>query len=979
MVEYCLDQGAVAVANPHSNKTALHLACENGHTDVVVALLNRLPALLMIDDSPGETSLHLAARRGHIKIVQNLLKVAEQTEVLKNSITVASEEEKSSGYLYDHKNTRHVMNEALPEIEIDVLARNASENRTPLHDAAISGSTETVQLLVDFLKAHSTSPRLGSIGGRTGNSSGPMNTFSSYNGSSSSRGKLNSPQQSNLDNPAFANPRLLGKRGVAVGGERVPGIDLSTLKGRTAFHEAARHQHYEVMEILLQAGADINAFMSIDLDPTINSDLTALVQACLMDQAETARFLLRHGAKDARLKALSRSLKGSLYSIAGILLCYNNQVKEVAADVRRALGLPSDTSKTFLQVMWNSKNLKFVCKEWLETVVTELPQFKDSLCAISHLDISSNAIMELPVEVFKLPFLTTLDISRNQIKLLPCEKDQPNGGWKCLRLSTLEAVSNQLSSLPSCLFRLGEVREINACSNKISIVPPSVWSAPKLCKLYLARNSLEMFPTPKRLMTEQDDFIWDHSDNHSSSVLSPAMISPDGSEISDSGYRSDVNNLSHQLDSVSFNLGSSSPLGVGRERAGISSFQLPYGPMNILSNVRTLDRKANAIQTQAVISRRLESFTDANAEVEELEELEETELETDAGDTLMLEVLDLSGNKLTSIPDDLCCLTPKLTKLNVSKNCIKSLGHINDYPLDLEFLDASSNELHTAIAPALSLADQRYHQPCGKKQFLSSPSHRESLTGMDSSLSSTSLSGTPSISQSFHKLCSHRTHKNLRKLSTLKLNHNHLVDLQLFRSVSKSSRGTVSDLVSSCEESSSSKPRSGTTTDPFSLVVTPPSKVDTFSKSINFLSRASALTSSKKSGTDNINQDTGKSSGSSPSEGSQDGSGSRGEGPPSPVAAIVISPLYPMLATLEVSHNRLHSVPLSIQHISTLSSLILNHNGDIDTLPLELSNLEHLWNLEYEGCPLTNPPKEDLDKFRLATDKLLYMRSLLHE
>ena len=86
-----------------------------------------------------------------------------------------------------------------------------------------------------------------------------------------------------------------------------------------------------------------------------------------------------------------------------------------------------------------------------------------------------------------------------------------------------------------------------------------------------------------------------------------------------------------------------------------------------------------------------------------------------------------------------------------------------------------------------------------------------------------------------------------------------------------------------------------------------------------------------------------------------------------------------MLATLELSYNQLRNVPSKIHRISSLSSLLLNHNKDIDHLPLELSNLEHLWNLEYEGCPLTNPPKEDLDKYRLASDKLQYMRSLLHE
>lgn len=72
-------------------------------------------------------------------------------------------------------------------------------------------------------------------------------------------------------------------------------------------------------------------------------------------------------------------------------------------------------------------------------------------------------------------------------------------------------------------------------------------------------------------------------------------------------------------------------------------------------------------------------------------------------------------------------------------------------------------------------------------------------------------------------------------------------------------------------------------------------------------------------------------------------------------------------------------MPSNIHLILSLAVLTISHNTNIDTLPLELSNLEGLWSLEYDGVPLTNPPASDLDKFRSASDKLLYMRSLLHE
>lgn len=832
------------------------------------------------------------------------------------------------------------------------------------------------------------------------------------------------------------------------------GVDLSTLKGRTAFHEASRHQHYDTMELLLQAGADINAFMSMDLEPTVNTDLTALVQACLMDQPDTVRFLLRHGAKDSRLKALSRSLKGSLSSIAGILLCYNNQVREVAPDVARALSLVLPTSSSssekkkatsFLQLMWNSKNLKFIRREWLEVVACELPhRLDDRTCVIAQVDISSNQITELPIELFKLPSLTTLDISRNSIAELPCEEGKSNGGWECSRLSVLEAVKNQLSALPPCLFQLREVREVNASSNRVTTVPASVWSSPKLCKLYLSGNQLDAFPTPTTSTTttsrgrrgcegeegegeDGDDPVWNVSD--STSFSSP--ISPAESAVSDSGYRSSqhIDSMSMELNHVGTSTTSTSTspppalpaVPEGRERRP-SLFQLPYGPINALSNLRTLERTAHTIQTHTVISRRLESFHDSNMEVEELDELEEVQLlgeGEEGGGAFLLEVLDLSGNQLGAIPSGLSCLAPKLTKLNLSKNRIKGLGSINDYPLDLEFLDVSYNDLHATIAPAASILDPRSHRPCARRQ-LSSGGQDLSVSMAESSVvfiggtpgtppyPGSSAAGTP-LHQHQHqhqhtKLCSHRTHKNLRKLSTLKMNHNHLIDLQLFRFFSKNTTTTRTDLSTSLDDSS-------LPTHPADMSVgvgvanptttTPP---ENLSRSVNFIQRAHNLTSTKKPlpevSTHHHHHHHHHEAESLPSssESSQEGggSGSRGEGsgsrgrgeggsggPHSPAMANseqrVISPLYPTLATLELCHNLLRSVPSNIHRISTLSSLLLSHNKDIDTLPLELSNLEHLWNLEYEGCPLTNPPKEDLDKFRLASDKLLYMRSLLHE
>ena len=975
LVQYLLDNRAIAVSNPVSHHTALHLACHHGHTDVVIALLDRLPALLAIDDSTGETSLHIASREGHVEIVRNLLAVAARAEQLKSLERSNSSSGKSDDVsLYGSGNERVQRNlehlDSLGEVTVDIMAPSASDRRTPLHEAAMTGHVEVVKLIVEFMRE---------FHGRRKGGASSLSPPNDRDGGGGGGGAATSPSRADR-----ASPMTLKRSAGGPSQNRpraVPGVDEMTLRGRTAFHEAAKAGHFGVMSTLLEAGADINAYMRPALDTSINADLTALVQACLMNRADIVQFLLKNGATDARLKALSRSLRQSFDAVAGLLLSYNGGAHTIVKDSRS-----SDANKkkklALVSVEWNSKKLRYVREAWLHTVLREVPVPRNQTAVISHIDISSNELTELPVALFQLKHLIKLEAGRNKLTALPvCLRDAGHQSWDCPKLNELDISSNTLTSLPPQLFQLlPELKELNAGDNRITEVDTSVWTAPKLAKLFLGRNKLTAFPST--------DFM---------GVVSAAVATPT-TRGEESGYQSGQHNPAPHFSLLSGSHASrkkslvdsqnqfDESLGVwGRRRKslGLQSGILAGGRGGVNFGRDPRRMSVGSLQS-SVISWRFKNFQDTNFDLEDLDDIDSESAE-EGSEGYTLEHLDLSRNMLTSVPSGLSCLAPKLQKLNLSHNRIRGLGHLNDYPPNLELFDASHNELCAAISePA---ATQTLSLPCARKALTSSLSTTTSST---SSLLLESISSPTSAL----KPCAHRLHKNLQKLSTVRLSRNQLVDLQLFRMVSRSTR--VGDLTSSLESSIPNKQKT-VTNDPFAVRVSPGSagRKEMLSKSMSAPhskevtgGQGSPTTPMKRgvkwAGSGDLGDGVrggiarggggGHSSNSSNSAGSQEDSGSGVQSP----ASMIISPLFPVLSTLELAHNDLHSVPSNLHLVSNLACLVLSHNP-IESLPLELSNLDHLWNLEYEGCNLTFPPKEDLDKYRLAADKLLYMKSLLHE
>ena len=512
--------------------------------------------------------------------------------------------------------------------------------------------------------------------------------------------------------------------------------------------------------------------MRPSLDRTANADLTALVQAAMMNDVNMVRFLLQHGATDARLKALTRVLRMSHNDVAGLLLCYNGTVTVDTAgmELRKRAGKETSTSPLLISVNWASKKLPYIHPSWLEAVITESPKPPAEFYAMSQLNISDNNLGELPLAVFQLEGLSRLDVSRNSISSLPVPNPEEDTHWLCCSLNHIDVSYNNLNTLPVALFTLPELKEIFCNNNAIREVPIEVWQAPKLQKLLLQRNKLESFPSPLALRDSGFNTLETTPPDHIQ--LNNSLSMPDMSFApKSSSFTTPVTekaNVEIDPKSTHFYRG---------------RLQTTPGKLFTLSQSvsSTVPEHRMSYPTNILLRSRLRELFDTQIDNDVFEDFDISDvLETSNQDTkkelFQLETLDLSYNELTCLPSGLCCLAPRLQKLHLHHNKLKSLGCITDFPADIELLDACNNQLTTAISCApprenlrnLSCAQRLLQISCGSLE-----------------------NATPTR-------CSHRTHRVLRKLGYLKLAHNQLIDIQLFRTTE---RDHNFDLTSSMDDS----------------------------------------------------------------------------------------------------------------------------------------------------------------------------------
>lgn len=134
-----------------------------------------------------------------------------------------------------------------------------------------------------------------------------------------------------------------------------------------------------------------------------------------------------------------------------------------------------------------------------------------ALGAITRIDISHNALVQLPSELFTLCSLRTLNVAQNRLERLPhghtavtttaaAGSSGSNSGsrsasrYDCPMLEELYLQDNRLEEVPAGIFALPALVTLDVSNNKLQSLPYAIWMAPKLRDLNVAFNLLKDLP-----------------------------------------------------------------------------------------------------------------------------------------------------------------------------------------------------------------------------------------------------------------------------------------------------------------------------------------------------------------------------------------------------------------------------------------------------------------------------------------------------
>ncbi|XP_032596558.1 leucine-rich repeat serine/threonine-protein kinase 1 isoform X2 [Drosophila grimshawi] len=722
-----IDAGADGRSHAVTKYSPLYVAVHNGHYGIAKLMLERFPELIQQATVERWLPLHAACINGHIRLLELIIGYAYPE------------------YLYQtYRDEEGQWEWRLP---YDANAQDVT-GQTSLYIASLLGNKQLLGVLLKWqIRCRRT---MGEDGG--GGDAGPVGSSSC-----SITGGQSTPITPTRKRISFGIQAIMSRLHISGEGDaleatlqdqesyRCP-IHINLLCGaarETALLAAVRGGHLDVAQALLQHGANPNIVakpVEDHNDPKCSEEIYGLsnvpiAEACKQHSLAMVDLLLKFGARDDNGSAICVAIASEDEALLSRLLArrvhpdsdYKINKKGLPTPVEVNVFLPSASNISYSAMFpnvptiidWHSLSmnvqLSFVRIGWLVSGVLQLnPKLT------THPRLSEIALTAITRIDFSHNVLTSIPPELFQLVSLKylniaqnkiAELPSPLGKtYSCPVLDELFLQDNQLTSLPAAIFQLPALSILDISNNKLQQLPFDMWRAPKLRELNVAFNLLRELPVP--------------------------------------------------------------PMQTSGSLLSLDKLQLLQSCDEPSSN------KPHTLCQQTLTHRNLWStaldITDNDMKWQQDQEQEQAlaDGKKPPHGASQLSSLNIANNLFTSIPAALPCLAVNLTRLNMSYNSLRSMGHVTSYPATLKQLDLSHNEISCwPSLPRITESDPN----------LLCYSHVQLPDGSDEPIYKTTTKGSScSFRASVLKsVCRHRRHLRLEALRTLILADNLLTRIQL--------------------------------------------------------------------------------------------------------------------------------------------------------------------------------------------------------